>query len=221
MLEREIDVDADDLYWNDPEVFNKYSHALRKILYSMRDEGVVFVNLSKVKHMDFLYAWDTIALIQCKNGIGPLKHKHLIFRDPHPNVRETILEAVDEAGEAFLEVDKNNVLRARGKTITLNLQKTLFYVLDFTSKNKLLTASDLLEFLDVSSIQACSDFLRDLYGWGLICKQEEAGKRGRPIAKYYAFWPEGDFSWELPSPDNPKELVPFAQPDKRQISLFA
>lgn len=215
MFERSLEVDCEDMYWNDTEVFNQYSHSLRQILYSMPEEGVLYVSLAKVKHMDFLFAWDTIALIQCKNGIGPLKHKHLIFTEPTKDVRSTMLEAVDEAGEAFLELDNKNILRASGRTMSNNLLRALFLVLKASQNNEEVTASDLLRDLDIKSPQASSDLLRELYGWGFICRREEAakgGKRGRPVYKYHAFWPpNNEISWQAYNPES-GEFETFKHP---------
>ncbi|MCL4473338.1 MAG: hypothetical protein M1455_05265 [Actinobacteria bacterium] len=204
MVERIMTVDVEDLDWRNRDVYLDYMYDLDRKMFDLPEGGSLFLNLARVKHMDNEYAYKSVAALQCIQGEGPLKSKHLVIVQPYENILKKIEYAVDINDEAFMYIKSENtedhgecnVLRFKGKVINATYKKVLTKLLE---EEKLFAASDLIKVFNKGSLQLYADALKELYGWGIICKFEESGKPGRPVSKYSAYWPETKSFWPLPS----------------------
>lgn len=203
-VERELEVAESDLNWRVEQTYVNYMYKLDKEFFDLPEGGTLYLNLSRVTNMDLQYAYRSVTALQCTLGEGPLKKKHLILVQPSERVKRTIEIAVDENEEAFVYMDLGeddqgqecNLLKIKGSVVDKTYMKVLKKIIGEDEKY---SASELFSYFQSGNLQLYKDILDDLYGWGILCKIEERGKPGRPVAKFFAFWPTNSEFWPEPT----------------------
>lgn len=204
-----------------PDFFNQCNRELRLGLYTLPEGGSLIVNLELVKFADEAYFYDTIATLQGMTG-GPLESKHLLILKPQPQVLQSLTNAIDMASECFMYMDEKGVIRPVGKVLNPTLLKTMIAILEADAEGETLSAAELRKKLGIANVQVCAEALKRLFNWGFITRKEEPGNRGRPVIKYFAYWPMDNrhwpsgentrIRWEIPLPKDKSNAKTFDNP---------